>query len=94
MLRLKPTAPDADAIAIAALSFLASDPARLSRFLDITGLGPDTLRQAAQEPGFFARVLDYLGEDEALLLAFAANEGMRPETVAAARMKLGGADGA
>lgn len=93
MLRLKPNAPEPDAIAIAALGFIASDPERLGRFLAVTGLGPVTLRSAAQEPGFFARVLDHLAEDEPLLLAFAANEGLRPESVAAARHALAGPAG-
>jgi hypothetical protein len=90
MLRLKPAAQDPEAVAIAALGFIASDPERLGRFLLQTGIGPATLRSAAREPQFLSRVLDYLGEDEALLLAFAANEGLAPETVARARLTLAG----
>jgi hypothetical protein len=86
----KPAMPaaDAEAIAIGALSFLAGDPERLGRFLAVTGLGPDTLRAAAAETGFLAQVLHYLAQDEALLLAFAANGGHRPDRVSQAHQAL------
>jgi hypothetical protein len=75
-------------LAISALSFLAEEPERLSRFLDLTGLSPGTLRQAAADPRFLASVLDYLAADESLLLAFSANAQVTPESImqAAARM--------
>jgi hypothetical protein len=84
----KPASADPDIIAIGALGFLAEDPARLSRFLDITGLNPATLREAAREPRFLASVLDYLMADESLMLAFAAHQGVSPETIAAASIAL------
>ena len=84
----KPASADPELIAIGALGFLAEDPARLSRFLDITGLNPATLREAAREPRFLASVLDYLMADESLMLAFAAHQGTSPETIAAASTAL------
>jgi DNA polymerase IV len=54
----------AEAIAISALSFIASDPERLDRFLAVTGLDPAALRAAAGAPGFLSGVLDYLCSDE------------------------------
>lgn len=84
----KPASADPDIIAIGALGFLAEDAARLSRFLDITGLNPATLREAASEPRFLASVLDYLMADESLMLAFAAHQGTSPETIAAASAAL------
>lgn len=84
----KPASADPELIAIGALGFLAEDPARLSRFLDITGLNPATLRDAAREPRFLASVLDYLMADESLMLAFAAHQGTSPETIAAASTAL------
>lgn len=80
--------PDAEALAIEALTFLAADSERISRFLGLTGIAPETLRQAAGEPHFLASVLDYLLNDEALLLAFAANHNHRPEAIATARRRL------
>jgi hypothetical protein len=83
----------AEAIAGAGLGFLASDPRRLDRFLAATGLSPDTIRAAAAEPGFLAAVLDHLAEDEALLVAFAADADLAPEVVMTARTLLAGRPG-
>lgn len=74
----------AENIAIQALTFLAGDPERLGRFLSVTGLGPETIRMAAESSGFHKAVLDYLAADEQLLVAFAANNDLAPETVAEA----------
>lgn len=81
---------DAQSIAIRALGFIAGDAERLGRFLSLTGIGPETLRQSAAEPHFLASVLDFLAEDEGAVLAFAANEGLRPDMVQAARQALAG----
>ncbi len=85
----RPLAADPEMIAIAALGFLSEDPARLARFLDITGLNPATLRKAAGEPRFLGSVLDYLMTDESLMLAFSASTGMAPESIATASASLG-----
>jgi hypothetical protein len=82
---------DAEALAVAALGFLAADVDRLGRFLAITGLGPENLRQAATDPGFLAGVLAHVADDEPLLVAFAANEGIPPERVSRAHLVLSGA---
>ena len=68
-----------EAVAVEGLAFLAAEPARLERFLAVTGLGPHNLRRAAADPGFLASVLDYLAGDERLLVAFAEESGRRPE---------------
>lgn len=83
----------AEDIAIQGLAFLAGDPERLARFLALTGLGPQNLRQAANEPGFLAAVLDYLASDESLLQVFAAHANLAPEIVAQARVTLGDGGG-
>ncbi|CAH1669639.1 MAG: DUF3572 domain-containing protein [Chelatococcus sp.] len=82
--------PDPEEIALQALGFLASDEERLERFLGTTGLGPDTIRESASQPGFLAAVLDHLAADEALLLTFAANHRLDPEAISIARQKLAG----
>ncbi|MBH0236582.1 DUF3572 domain-containing protein [Methylobrevis albus] len=81
-------AADSEAIAIAALGHLAGDSEALGRFLALSGIGPADLRAAAQEPGFLVGVLEFFLEDETRLLAFAANEGLRPTMIAAARFAL------
>jgi hypothetical protein len=90
MVRKRPlNRDDAEQIAIRALSFLVSDPERLARFLDLTGLRPDTLRAAAKEPHFLSRVLDHVAEQETLLVEVAADQDLPPERVAEAHALLG-----
>jgi uncharacterized protein DUF3572 len=80
----------AETLAVQAFTYLAGDPDRLGRFLALTGIGPERIRAAAAEPGFFAGVLDHIMSDEALLLGFADHAGIDPATVARARAVLGG----
>lgn len=87
-MRITPEA--ANELAIDALAWLAADPERLDRFLALTGIGLDTIRDAATQPGFLSAVLDHLCADEATLLAFAAELGKPPEFVSAARETLAG----
>ncbi|HET7523805.1 MAG TPA: DUF3572 family protein [Acidimicrobiales bacterium] len=47
----------AEALAIQALNFLATEPQRLSRFLALSGLAPDSIRAAAAERGGIGLVL-------------------------------------
>ena len=80
----------AEELAIAALGFIAAEPERLGRFLAITGIGPDSIRDAAREPRFLAGVLDHVAADESLLLAFAAEYEIDPDTLMRAREVLAG----
>jgi hypothetical protein len=80
----------AEELAVAALGFIAGEPEQLGRFLAMTGIGPDSLREAAREPRFLAGVLDHVAADEALLLAFAAVNEIDPEAVMRARDVLTG----
>lgn len=81
----------ASELAIGALTFLAEDPARLSRFLSLSGMAPEELSRTAGEPATLAAVLEYLLGDESLLLVFAANAGVPPESLTTARDLLAGA---
>jgi hypothetical protein len=81
---------DPVALAAAGLGFIAADDERLQRFLALTGIDPAAIRAAAAEPGFALAVLDFIGEDDATTLAFAAENGLSGEDVAAARQKLAG----
>jgi hypothetical protein len=80
----------AEAIALRAVQFLAEEPDRLQRFLDLTGVPPDSLRARLAEPAFLAGILDHLLGDEALLLAFADWAQVAPAEIAAARRTLAG----
>ena len=72
---------DAEAMAIRALGFLASDPEELGRFLALTGIEPGQIREAAQEPRFLAGVLEYICAHQPLLLAFARESGLHPPEI-------------
>jgi hypothetical protein len=80
----------AEKLAIAALSFLASDSERLGSFLAATGIGPEAIRKAAADPAFLAGVLDYVVSDEPLLLAVAQYAGVTPQTIEVAQATLSG----
>ncbi|WP_062015546.1 DUF3572 domain-containing protein [Aureimonas sp. AU4] len=86
-LRKAPTV-DAEAIAIDALGFVASDQELLERFLDLTGLRADEIRAAAAQPGFLVGVLDFVLAHEPTLIAFCQNSATEPEIVQIARDKL------
>lgn len=75
---------EAEIIALKVLGFLADDPARLSRFLALSGVDLNDLRDAAQSPDFLAGVLNHLLEDEPLLLAFSAEHELDPRVPALA----------
>ena len=75
----------ADGLAIAAVEFLAGEPARIARFLDMTGITIESIRTAAGEPRFLAGVLDHVTNDEPLLLAFSRQAGVDPNEIVAAR---------
>ncbi len=72
-------------IGVAGLSYLASDPERIGRFLAITGLGPENVRAAARDPSFLPALLDYLLANEKELVAFAQEMNLDPARVRAAR---------
>jgi hypothetical protein len=81
-------AEDVSQIAISVLAFLAERPEDLARFLALSGVGPQNLREAARDPGFLTGVIDFLMSDEALLLAFAEHAGIAPERLTAIAAKL------
>ena len=80
----------AEALAIAALGYLAAAPEHLGGFLASTGIGPDQIRSAARDSQFLSGVLDYFSGDEALLVAFAKDQGIDPNDIERARAALGG----
>ncbi len=77
-----------DQLAAEAMTYLAADAERLSRFFAETGITIDTLRCAAGTPDFTAHLLDYLAADERRLVAFAAEVGRDPAAIDAIRAAL------
>ena len=83
--RSEMTRDSAESVAIQALGFIAEDTERLDRFLALTGIEAQSLRDAAREPNFLLGVLDYISTDDALLSDFAVNHGLEPDSVIRAR---------
>ncbi|KRP86085.1 hypothetical protein ACVMIH_002003 [Bradyrhizobium sp. USDA 4503] len=79
----------AEIVAIQALGFIAGDAERLGLFLAETGIGPETLRNAASNPQFLASVLDFVMRDDATVKAFARASELHPTNIAAAHQALG-----
>jgi hypothetical protein len=82
----------AEIVAIQALSFVAGEPERLGLFLAESGIGPETLRQAASDPQFLVSVLDFVLRDDETVKAFAKASQHHPTTIAAARQALSESD--
>ena len=82
----------AEHIASRAFGFLAEDKARITHFLNLSGVAPDALASLAGERTFLTGVLDHLMGDDALVLAFCANAELRPEDVQRAHRALVGID--
>ena len=79
---------DAPTLALHALAWTLADPARARRLLDLTGLDADALRGSAANSGTQAAVLGFLEAHEPDLVACAAELGVKPEALVAARRSL------
>ncbi|MSU88302.1 DUF3572 family protein [Rhodobacteraceae bacterium 2CG4] len=82
----------AEAIALAALGWIAAEPERAGAFLGASGAAPDELRQRAGDPMFLGFVLDFLLQDDGGVQDFAAQMPCHPEEVLRARAALPGGD--
>lgn len=81
----------AETAALQALGFVAADDDRLARFMGLAGVSVDELKARASDPAFLGGVLDFVLEDEALLLEFCEASGLKPAAVARLRADLPGA---
>ena len=77
-------------LALAALAATLSDERRAQRFIDLTGIGTDELRQRAADPSLLAALLRFLEAHEPDLLAVAEEVGAKPEDLVEARRQLEG----
>ena len=88
MIRQAKDQADPEIVAIRALAFIAEDPDRLERFLQLTGTRPETLRSGAGTPGFLSGVMQQIVGWEPWLLEFAAYAEMAPGDVVRAADQL------
>ena len=81
---------DAVEIAIQCLTFISKDMDRLGKFLALSGVGPEKIRESAQDLTFLGGVLDFMLSDEEMLVEFAAWAELDPSAPAASRRFLPG----
>jgi len=81
---------DADVLALSALAAMLSDERRAQRFLDLSGIDTDALRDRAGDPALLAAVLRFLEAHEPDLIAIAHAVGVKPEELVVARRTLEG----
>ncbi len=79
---------EANTVALMALAWILQDDDRAQRLLSLTGLDPDHLRHALDDPSVLASVLDFLANHERDLLAASAALDLPPEKIVAARNRL------
>jgi len=75
-------------LALQALGWVLNDEMRADRFLALTGLTPETLRDGLADSSVLGAVLDFLANHEADLVAAADALDISPEQIIAARRKL------
>ncbi len=85
---LTPTTNDAEALALAAMAATLSDERRAQRFLDLSGIGTDELRERAGDADLLAALLRFLEGHEPDLLDVAVAIGVKPQELVAAREEL------
>ncbi len=91
---LKNTSPKAlegTTIALKLMAFIAEDDERMERFASLSGMSLGDLKEGAENPVFLGFLLDYAMQDEALILCFAENNQISPQSLASARRQLPGA---
>ena len=87
----RPQLQSAETVALQALGWIVDEDDRMGRFMALAGLTVAELRVRASEPEFLGGVLDFVLENEALLVEFAGSVGLKPETLLRLRRQLPGA---
>jgi len=87
-LTLKPATPSIRDLADLCLAYLVRNPEQLAEFMVQSGLEPKTLRGLIGTDYFSHGLIDYVVGNEPLLLAVAAENTLRPETIMNAWARL------
>ena len=83
----------AQTIALGALSFVLSEESLRDRFLALSGMSADDIRERISDCDFLASILDFLVSHEPDLIAFAEHTKEKPEQIVSAWRQLGGGVG-
>lgn len=82
------TSTDPETLALSALGWVLTDQDRAERFLSLTGLTPDILRDGLTEPRVLSAVLEFLANHEPDLILAADTLNVAPERLIAAHREL------
>jgi hypothetical protein len=82
------TPNDAHAVALSALAATLTDERRARRFLDLTGIGTDDLRDRVDNTDVLRALIGFLEAHEPDLIAVSEQIGMKPEALVAAGRAL------
>lgn len=85
---LKAAQPTLDEIADICLAYLVENPEQLADFMSITGWSPTALQRAARDGALAPGLLDYVVQNEPLLLAICQSASLNPEAVMRVWAKL------
>lgn len=83
----------ATTLALSAISFIVANDVLRDRFLAMTGLDGNELRERLAEKDFLASVLEFLVSHEPDLIEFSETVEEKPEQIVLAWRKLGGGEG-
>lgn len=76
--------PKPEETAGAILAWLANEPEMLSRFLALSGVQVNQLRNVINDPGFLAGMIDFIMSHEPTLMDFCKASNWHPEAVVSA----------
>ena len=82
------TPNDAHTVALSALAATLTDERRARRFLDLTGIGTDDLRNRVGETALLRALIGFLEAHEPDLLAVSEQIGIKPDLLVAAGRAL------
>jgi hypothetical protein len=83
-MRERATNDDPTEVVLHALAATLADPRRAERFLALTGLDADQMRERIGDPGMLSAVIGFLENHEPDLIAVAEAIGSTPEALVAA----------
>ena len=87
-MRERSTNADPTAVVLQALTAMLVEPRRAERFLALTGIDPEQLRDRIGDPGLLVAVIGFLESHEPDLVAVAEAIGTTPEKLIAAGRSL------
>ena len=76
------------AVGLAALAATLGDAGRAQRFIDLTGIGTDELRNRLDDPALLAALVRFLEAHEPDLIDVAGELGVAPDLLVQARREL------